>query len=866
MLVTGGVYWFGGSVLNSAEIYHPSTNSWTPAANMATPRRNHTATTLSDGRVLVEGGHSGFSEPALATAEVYDPSTNSWAPAGVMAGAHAEAETATLLSNGKVLVLGGDNVSSGSRTFLGGADLYDPVSNTWSSVATMPEPRMYHTSTLLGDGSVLVVGGNNGQGWLATAQLYDPTANTWSPAASLGAPRSTASATLLGDGRVLVAGGYALGTYLASSEIYDPIQNAWSAGGELPTARNFATAVRLASGSVLFAGGSTDGAGGVDSAALYEPGLNAWSTVSSMAQVRWLHAATLLASGKVLVSGGFGAIESGSLASAELYDPLATPTTTPAPTDTPAACTPTCTPTDTPTGTPTDTPTETDTPTPTDTRTETPTDTPTVTPTNTQTPTPTRTSTPTKTPTATPTPPFVVALDCGNGPGVNCTVNVGSGALDVAVKLLNQSGASKELAAFNFDVYDPDTTRLAVSATIPARDTAGLAATGWGCSSPPAQPDTGLFTDPGAADSFLGCFIQSGTGDISTNGTTKGIGVVHYTKVATTAGTVSLLLFNVSFADVNSVNLMSCDITNTDVSPPAAPTVSGPCLNLSIVFVVPPTSTPCAGTCPTLTPTSTQTPTSTPTPTNTPTATATPCSDTDCDGVPDLTDNCPSVPNPDQKNSRPNVLDLSIYGKLFNDTTVLNSTRLGDACNDDIDGDGIPDVLESSIGPGGFFHSSCPAASANANSTKLDTDGDGFTDGAECLLGTDPASAASHPLTNYGLFDTDHDGLPDALEVTLGTNPSNPDTDGDKLLDGVEFLRYGSDPLNPHSDGDICTDGKEAASVNDDTKVNSTDQLIVAQSFSNAGAPKYVLDFDVNRDGHINSTDLLIQAKVYGPC
>ena len=129
-----------------------------------------------------------------------------------------------------------------------------------------------------------------------------------------------------------------------------------------------------------------------------------------------------------------------------------------------------------------------------------------------------------------------------------------------------------------------------------------------------------------------------------------------------------------------------------------------------------------------------------------------------------------------------------------------------------------------------------------------------------------PVDPASKPLTNYGLYDTDHDGLPDWIEVAIGTNPTKVDTDGDKLSDGVEFLRYGSDPMTPNTDGDICTDGQEAASLNDDPKVDSTDLLIVAKAQGPRGGAKYVLDFDVNKDEKINSTDLLVVAKLQGAC
>jgi hypothetical protein len=232
----------------------------------------------------------------------------------------------------------------------------------------------------------------------------------------------------------------------------------------------------------------------------------------------------------------------------------------------------------------------------------------------------------------------------------------------------------------------------------------------------------------------------------------------------------------------------------------------------------------------------------------------------------DLLDNCPSVPNADQANSRPDFINLHVFGKLFDDTTMLNSTTLGDACNPDIDGDGLTNDVEAGLGPGGPFHDQCLSATANTDPLKLDTDGDGFTDRAECMLGTDPVDPASHPPASYATGDADHDGLPDALEVTLGTDPTKPDTDGDKLNDGVEFLFYGSDTLNPNTDGDICSDGREAASLNSDTNVNVIDLLIVVRAFGPKAGPKYILDFDVNRDGSINVVDLLIAVKLFGAC
>jgi N-acetylneuraminic acid mutarotase len=134
--------------------------------------------------------------------------------------------TAVLLPDGTVLVAGGyTNDSSGNNaTSLASAELYDPISETWTDTGSMAEARDGQTATLLSDGTVLVAGGqvirnNEGQGNLATAELYDPTSETWTATATMTEARYGHRATLLLDGRVLVAGG---GSTSASAELYAP--------------------------------------------------------------------------------------------------------------------------------------------------------------------------------------------------------------------------------------------------------------------------------------------------------------------------------------------------------------------------------------------------------------------------------------------------------------------------------------------------------------------------------------------------------------------------------------------------------------------------------------------------------------------
>ncbi|CAF1690851.1 unnamed protein product, partial [Adineta ricciae] len=124
-LVTGGYYSIrGDSFLRSAELYDPSTSTWTTKANMNAARVRHTASVLSNGTILVAGGSSVYTYPY--SAELYDPSTNNWTMTPNMNAARS-GHTASVLSNGKILVTGGSNIDSDSNEYLSSAELYDPL-------------------------------------------------------------------------------------------------------------------------------------------------------------------------------------------------------------------------------------------------------------------------------------------------------------------------------------------------------------------------------------------------------------------------------------------------------------------------------------------------------------------------------------------------------------------------------------------------------------------------------------------------------------------------------------------------------------------------------------------------------------------
>jgi WD40 repeat protein len=215
VLVVGGR--FGAStraVSRSAEIYDPATNKFTLTGSMRTAREGLTATTLPDGRVLVAGGDDADCDTCnhvFASAEIYDPDSGKFSPTGSM-NAQRTGATATLLDNGKVLIVGGQDENGE----LSSAELYDPHSGKLTRTGSMATTRLYHTATLLKDGRVLVAGGDSAD---STAEIYNPATGRFSPTGQMTTDRYEGTAILLKDGRVLIAGG---DNTLRAAELYWP--------------------------------------------------------------------------------------------------------------------------------------------------------------------------------------------------------------------------------------------------------------------------------------------------------------------------------------------------------------------------------------------------------------------------------------------------------------------------------------------------------------------------------------------------------------------------------------------------------------------------------------------------------------------
>jgi hypothetical protein len=355
VLSTGNVVGANGASVSPSkpvDLAGPFKEGFTVTGRLQVPRGLHTATVLSDGRVLVAGGvTSGPNNKFIAQSEIYDPTTgtfmlaNSKSLGGSRGGYMWDAKgkfpavrmlhTATRLQDGRVLVCGGYGIERQERYLiffkryvreeLRGAYLFNPRTNTFKRTrGSMLFGRSRHQATLLKDGRVLVTGGynkylNRGRGGtLPTAEIFDPRTETFFQVngkydRDLCSPRMDFAATAVNGGTdVLLVGGtnYTGGrrVYMADirAELYD--KGSFQPTRDFPTARRFASATELPDGKVLVAGGDSDTSSGpIGTAEVYDVKTRRFTKVAgNMKRARTFHAASSVGGpvGDVLLVGG----------------------------------------------------------------------------------------------------------------------------------------------------------------------------------------------------------------------------------------------------------------------------------------------------------------------------------------------------------------------------------------------------------------------------------------------------------------------------------------------------------------------------------------------------------------------------------
>ncbi len=282
--------------------WSPGEPRWSPVAPMLEARVRPVAVRLSDGRVLIAGGFGDDCPPfegrketyscqSLASAEIYDPASNEWSPTAPMPQARGGAAGA-LLSDGTVLVVGGDDAQDGIR--------YEPASGTWTAAGQSASSRTGSLLFALSGDRALAMGSEPEAGFFGVLsnREYDEARE-----------RKTAPTCNTG----------------VSSEIFATASDAWTASLTAPAGSEDEGCPRLH--GALLAGGQIlleTGAASPNSFYVLDAERRCWSTTAAPVEQREEGTMVALPDGRALVFGGAGT-------TAEIYTPSSPTCAPPAP-------------------------------------------------------------------------------------------------------------------------------------------------------------------------------------------------------------------------------------------------------------------------------------------------------------------------------------------------------------------------------------------------------------------------------------------------------------------------------------------------------------------------------------------------------
>jgi len=290
-----------------AVIYESSAARFRRIADPPLTLAGHTATPLSGGLVLFVGAVGG-----VPGAMLFDSANDSFAIVPAPKSARYR-HTATPLVNGKVLLYGGSATYGPTFAPVAGAELFDPTTRTWQDTLGPPiKTRVFHSAVQMPDRRVLMFGGRDNQGSpTSDVEAYDPSTDRFSTELQMSRARALHTATVLSDGQVLLVGGEAEtgAPAAADAELYVPggiLTPAQPSAPPLP--RVVELAIPLPNDRVLFVAGATVARGGAlapaGGAYVYDHSTRTFALVSSPQRARVAAVAAVLGTGEVMLVGG----------------------------------------------------------------------------------------------------------------------------------------------------------------------------------------------------------------------------------------------------------------------------------------------------------------------------------------------------------------------------------------------------------------------------------------------------------------------------------------------------------------------------------------------------------------------------------
>lgn len=283
-------------LLTSVVLFDPAQEAWVETAPLHQGRWEHSAALLKDGRVLVAGGFETRGDPeSPPTAEVYYPRAAAWK---VLPDVPVRARTVVTLLDGRVMLVG---YVDGAAPNTSSSTVFDPASDTFGPVQLVAGMPGAPVGLLLRDGRVLVAGGLKGFGDgepepRGEAAFHDPATGLWTPTTAMPNPQMLHSMIQLDDGRVLVVG-------LGPSELFDPVTATWTLTGAPASTRETTNLVAVENGHVLAIGSVVGHITALPVVEAYDPATGTWTVIEQYRVIEG-QTVTVLADGRILVVGG----------------------------------------------------------------------------------------------------------------------------------------------------------------------------------------------------------------------------------------------------------------------------------------------------------------------------------------------------------------------------------------------------------------------------------------------------------------------------------------------------------------------------------------------------------------------------------
>lgn len=263
-----------------------SQDTWTTKASMNVARFG-LGVAVWEGKIYAIGGQGNVNAEPLSVNEVYDPASDTWGFKASMPTARSGFGIAVYQN--KIYCIGGminwaqGTVSSGAN------EVYDPATDTWSTLSPMPTARYGVEACVLG-GKIYLIGGDS-----YAVEVYDPMTDTWTTKTSIpnapGRDRAWSCALIVFENKIHVIGA---APFANSHQIYDPTTDSWSIGTPVIAGYVYASAAATtgenAPEQIYVFGASSiwwnlDHLPDVESQS-YDPTTNSWTVGSSVPSKR----------------------------------------------------------------------------------------------------------------------------------------------------------------------------------------------------------------------------------------------------------------------------------------------------------------------------------------------------------------------------------------------------------------------------------------------------------------------------------------------------------------------------------------------------------------------------------------------------